>query len=785
MSRPTTSQIIALGDYLKPDFDAKSLTIPHLIGILAYHQVQYPSQHNKAKLIDIFNGEIKVNSARLRKQRLERQETLASEDGIVDGVTGVPIVPPPQFVRRSSRRLSREPSLEPTRSEPPKRRRASAEPTVGRTTRKSTVKPVPVISEESEGEEEERPDPEPHPKAGKRKGSETAGSSRRVSQKFGPGTDDSGWEDNNIFQSGAESSSPIRPPKAKTSRKSNLRKSRNSMSAPPESPTRSSPVPVFSPSQSNFNFNPAPPSAVNRPHSRPFFPKAGAVIDLWMFYDTHCLADVSAEIVLEEDEEENEQFGEDGLHGDEEEGEYEDEDDPITEDAQTVEVAQRIADGGTVVRRQAGKASSSSIPIWLRIFMTITVFVLSGIAGQYKLEAAPIGFCDAGTSSNDVLVNLQSKRLELEGCHAQHEGNDSLDACPPLPLISLPHPDTCTPCPAHAVCSRFSVRCDEGYILKPHPLSLIPYASVMADGLPGFGPIAFPPKCIDDELRKKNIGALGKRIDSTLEEVRGKRLCAGIDATKSIDGGEARMWGYRADELQDLLKKKYVRDGDKSVDEFNKLYWEAIEQLKKYGRLVESRDSEQRLYIASDHASMSWSCQAIVASRQSWAEWRRSVFGMVGLFMLGLYGKARIAVRREESRRVADLVQIALDTLRNQEMNYHIDPVTTPQPYLSSLQLRDVILQDEHSIPVRRRLWDRVERVVEGNANVRANLEELRGGEEARVWSWVGSSGLLSPAKKRASPVSVTISGDARGWASERSPRKDCLIICCNDTAGS
>lgn len=59
---------------------------------------------------------------------------------------------------------------------------------------------------------------------------------------------------------------------------------------------------------------------------------------------------------------------------------------------------------------------------------------------------------------------------------------------------------------------------------------------------------------------------------------------------------------------------------------------------------------------------------------------------------------------------------------------------------MSSLQLRDVILQDEHSIPVRRRLWDQVEGVVEGNANVRVNMEEVEGGDELRVWRWVGSS---------------------------------------------
>lgn len=106
-----------------------------------------------------------------------------------------------------------------------------------------------------------------------------------------------------------------------------------------------------------------------------------------------------------------------------------------------------------------------------------------------------------------------------------------------------------------------------------------------------------------------------------------------------------------------------------------------------------------------------------------------------------LFGRSRAVQKKIESKRIAELVQIALDTLRNQELAHHTDPITAPQPYLSSLQLRDLILQDEHSIPARRRLWDKVERVVEGNANVRANLEEIQGGDEMRVWRWVGSAG--------------------------------------------
>lgn len=110
---------------------------------------------------------------------------------------------------------------------------------------------------------------------------------------------------------------------------------------------------------------------------------------------------------------------------------------------------------------------------------------------------------------------------------------------------------------------------------------------------------------------------------------------------------------------------------------------------------------------------------------------------VLGLFIL----RRRRAQARVEDKRVAELVQLALATLRNQEIAHHTDPVTAPVPYLSSLQLRDLILQDEHSVAARARLWSRVERVVEGNTNVRANLEEVPGGDELRVWRWVGGSG--------------------------------------------
>jgi hypothetical protein len=114
-----------------------------------------------------------------------------------------------------------------------------------------------------------------------------------------------------------------------------------------------------------------------------------------------------------------------------------------------------------------------------------------------------------------------------------------------------------------------------------------------------------------------------------------------------------------------------------------------------------------------------------------------TIVAVLGMFIL----RRRRVHAHIEDKRVSELVQLALATLRNQEIAHHTDPVNAPAPYLSSLQLRDLVLQDEHSVAARTRLWERVERVVEGNANVRANLEEVPGGDELRVWRWVGGTG--------------------------------------------
>jgi len=117
-------------------------------------------------------------------------------------------------------------------------------------------------------------------------------------------------------------------------------------------------------------------------------------------------------------------------------------------------------------------------------------------------------------------------------------------------------------------------------------------------------------------------------------------------------------------------------------------------------------------------------------------------------------GRSKLSARAIENRRVRALVKEALETLRAKEAAHYIDEAQTPSPAIASLQLRDLVMQDEHSIPIRARVWEQVERVVEGNANVRTNMEVLSSGDEGRVWTWIGSANSTAQRYKGQIPAS-------------------------------
>ena len=406
--------------------------------------------------------------------------------------------------------------------------------------------------------------------------------------------EDSGWEDNNIFQSGAECSSPIRPspkPKAPRSKSASTRHSRKSMSAPPPSSPSSSPpkAPQFAEriqQSPTFKFEPSLP---------PSFSREARVAAANMAKRNNIVLPTKASPTMlhpkdeDSDDDELDVIGADtsanGFDG------VPTTNDTFSEDQaqedQTVAVSRRIAQGGQLVP----KAPQTHSPSWsLRILYILIAAACSAAVASYKKESALIGYCDTGKNTNAALEALNAKWDAIESCNRENRtflqlpplagSSDSTreDAepilCPPPALIPFLHTTHCTPCPEHASCTKSAVKCDNGFLLKPHVLLSIlsPFDSSttvtaskarkfiedVTNGLPYFGPIAFSRRCVEDPQRKKHIGALGKAVEALLGQERGMRLCAGngLEVFANRDGGEAKNWGMEIGELREVMKQK-------------------------------------------------------------------------------------------------------------------------------------------------------------------------------------------------------------------------------------
>lgn len=286
----------------------------------------------------------------------------------------------------------------------------------------------------------------------------------------------------------------------------------------------------------------------------------------------------------------------------EDESNEEEEQDEIDADARhAAAVTRRIADGGKEVVVRRSSSSNFAIGGALRILF----FVLTGLATlmihDRQVQSAELGFCDAGTKTNDAVEARIIRWQATEECNRLNatlalpapslinserlaEDEDILPVetvdCPKLPVLPLPPPTECTPCPSHATCSQFKVTCDPGFLLRPHALlaflppppsdlhsnlpasSTSEYAwraiSTVSNGLPGVGSVAFPPRCVKDPWRRLKISALGKRVDGLLAREKGRRICSGRYESiqiKESAGGEARKWGMELGALKDAMKR--------------------------------------------------------------------------------------------------------------------------------------------------------------------------------------------------------------------------------------
>lgn len=109
----------------------------------------------------------------------------------------------------------------------------------------------------------------------------------------------------------------------------------------------------------------------------------------------------------------------------------------------------------------------------------------------------------------------------------------------------------------------------------------------------------------------------------------------------------------------------------------------------------------------------------------------------------GAYGKYSITSSRAMETRAKQLAGEVFDRLADHAALSTQEPGAYPDKGVSMTQLRDDVLRTEFSTSRRQKLWERVQKKVEFNSNVRAAVRTTANGDVGRMWEWTGPIKLL------------------------------------------
>jgi len=496
-------------EYLQPGFDPKSLTIPRLRSILVAHNVSYSSSAKKGQLIDIFNEKIvpqseKILAARARAKRSSTgifdADSVSSSSNAFDEHED--LAPPPRPV---STRRSRSP------------RKASAR----------------IKSEEPDLEP---PMPPPVPSSPSKR------ASRSASRQLQTSDTETGSElDGNA---GPRRTRRDITPKIKTEESDGLFRRTSD---------------VFT-SDNPFQSGSSPAAGEQTPYNRRRTPSHGArstskgigrKTDDYGFPDGDALAtpgglDVPTprptrrQVSLSRQKTPEPAVVEAG-----------EEFTPLEQ----LELAAEEAINGrksVVSARQDyhSKKTNKKTPLSMLLITMLGVY-----AGWYRQEKIAVGYCGVGQTVSSIPSEIDVPEW------AQSVLPEQISV--PQSFIDAVEPE-CEPCPAHAYCyGDFSVRCEQDYILKPHPFAL-------------GGVIPLPPTCEPDGEKVRRVQAVADKAIEELRERTSKYECrTPIDDAGTVVNTPA----MEELELKQVINKKKSR---KMTDqEFEDLWGSAIGEIKR------------------------------------------------------------------------------------------------------------------------------------------------------------------------------------------------------------
>ncbi|KAJ9142198.1 Inner nuclear membrane protein SRC1 [Pleurostoma richardsiae] len=390
-----------------------------------------------------------------------------------------------------------------------------------------------------------------------------------------------------------------------------------------------------------------------------------------------------------------------------------------------LELAQEDATraNSAVIPRRQKKSGSLATPFWV-----LLVTLLGAYAAWYRQEKIAVGYCGLGRPATQIIPA-------------------GLDASLPEWAVELVEPQ-CEPCPAHAYCfPDYSVRCENDFILKPHPLSL-------------GGLVPLPPTCEPDGEKVRRVKAVADKAVEELRDRRAKYECGDLDAEEDHKPATPAV----AEEvLKETISEK--RSKKMSKREFDDLWAAALGEIEARDEVEVEVVKEEgtpgsgavstTLLSSSSLARLPLTCAVRRSIRLGVARHRLSIGSVVATVLAVLYARSQFKTYRATKAQIPTLVDTVLERLAAQkELAYEDGGLDDPFLFLPNL--RDDVLRSVHSLAQRERIWSGVRAVVEQNSNVRTAQREGRNGEVGRAWEWIGpsSAGEASARRRKSGRVS-------------------------------
>lgn len=517
-------------DYLQPGFDPSKLTIPRLRSILVTHDILYPSGAKKNDLVQIFNDEVvprskNILATRARVKRMSHGIVDAnSQSTSTDFDEDILMPPPPSAARarspRKTSRLKRE-SEDPEHLAPVATPRAVRESPRKRQSRSVSTQPqVPQDTDTDTGADTEAS------KSSRRRRATPSTPAVKSEQpeepdffKRTPETE-AVFSTDNPFQRG--SSSPPAVVKTPSNRRKTTGTGMDSVRGKSTPATRRrTDGPAFDDDDATLvsrSFEVPMSEVMHRKTPEPPSPAFSRTIEPDEEFTPE------EQLALVQEEQSNPQL--------------------IAARRKQVEPRRR---------------ANLSTPFWV-----LVVTLLGAYAAWYRQEKVAVGYCELGREPRRLLPSTVqfpewatevAAKVGVEDFHSQ-------DINVPEWAVPFIEPQ-CEPCPLHAYCYEdFSTRCEQDYILKPHPLSL-------------GGLVPLPPTCEPDGEKARRVKTIA---DKAVEELRDRRAKFECGDSLEPEGPPTESPAIEEQELKETLSQK--RNKRMAAEEFDELWAAAIPDIK-------------------------------------------------------------------------------------------------------------------------------------------------------------------------------------------------------------